>query len=190
MSDTIGMDALRQDLMLDEGTQLFPYIDTAGNTTIGVGRNLSGHGISFAEANTMLDNDIADAIHGLDATLAWWRGLPAQQQRVMVNLCFNMGIGTLRGFPKFLAAMHDRDWPQAQAELKNSLWFTEVGQRGPRMLERLGEPAAVPPPAIVIAASAVSRAAGNDPKVCQAFEAALSACGYLYNINTDSWFKR
>ena len=135
--DTFGLDLLSQELTLDEKLCLKPYCDTEGKVTIGVGRNLTDDGISYAEAATMLANDIHEATADLDRQMAWWRGLPPAQQRVMANLSFNMGIERLTGFVKFLAAMRKQDWVTAQAELRDSKWFGQVGERGPRMLARL-----------------------------------------------------
>lgn len=48
-------------LVRDEGLRLHPYIDSVGKLTIGVGRNLTDMGISQAETEMLLSNDIANA---------------------------------------------------------------------------------------------------------------------------------
>lgn len=140
ISDTFNLDDLSSELRTDEGVRLFPYIDTTGKVTIGVGRNLTSVGISADEANALFLNDIERAVASLDVDTPWWRQLPQPQQRVMINLAFNMGINHLLGFVHFLAAMQAHNWTSAAIELRNSLWFTQVGNRGPRMLARLGTP--------------------------------------------------
>lgn len=136
-STTLDRNALQSDLETDEGTRLMPYRDTRGNITIGTGRNLSGIGISKAENDFMLQNDMDIAINAAFGAFPWLASLPEGRQRVIVNLTFNMGLADLRGFPKFLKAMSECNWPQAAAELTNSLWFNEVGERGPRMVKRI-----------------------------------------------------
>ena len=103
------------------------YRDSVGILTIGVGRNLEDRGISASEARMLLDNDIDDCINAL-ATFPWFPDLDPVRQRVFVDLCF-MGIGRLRGFSKMLAATAARDWPTAAAELLDSKYATQVGQR-------------------------------------------------------------
>lgn len=139
MIDNFGMPALCEEITQDEGRTLYPYFDTAlpPRISIGVGRNLSDRGISADECTMLLRNDIALVIAQLDHSLTWWRDMPPRIQRVLINLGFNMGVPTLLHFPKMLAAMQRQDWPAACAELRDSRWWYEVGERGPRMVARI-----------------------------------------------------
>lgn len=134
-----GQEQLVADLSLDEGTVLKPYKDTVGKITIGTGRNLTDRGISADEAGVMLLNDIALVAMQLDAAEPWWRTLPAPQQRVMLNLGFNMGVPTLQTFHQFLDFMQKQDWRGAAIDLEGTAWYGQIGQRGPRMVQRLLE---------------------------------------------------
>lgn len=130
-------DALRRQLARHEGVRLKPYVDTVGKVTIGVGRNLTDVGISDAEARYLLDNDINTAINAL-VVFPWFPNLDPVRQRAFVDLCFNMGLPRLRGFPKMLAAAARADWPVVAAELRASKYAHQVGARAvtiARMLE-------------------------------------------------------
>jgi lysozyme len=144
MTDTFDLPALTAELSLDEGRVFFPYTDTQGYTSIGIGRNLSARGLSWAEIDMLFTNDVRDCCASLDAHTPWWRTLAPGRQRVMINLCFNLGWGSLAQFHHFLAAMKAGDWPAAAAELENSRWYVQVHGRGPRMVARLlaADPAA------------------------------------------------
>jgi lysozyme len=135
--DTYDGAQLLAELTEDEGKRVHGYVDTRGNITVGIGRNLTGSCLSDDEIMLLYDNDVAAAAGALDFSAPWWRSLPANAQRVMVNLCFNMGWATLSGFHLFLHAMQTGDWAGAAAQLKNSAWWAEVGERGPRMVARL-----------------------------------------------------
>lgn len=137
MADSFDRVQLRAEISTDEGRKLRVYFDSRQIPSIGVGRNLRDVGISDAECDMLLDHDIDRTIAELDANAAWWRRLPAAQARVMVNLCFNMGWGGLAGFRHFLAAMQIGEWQNAADALQDSLWWHQVGERGPRMVERL-----------------------------------------------------
>jgi GH24 family phage-related lysozyme (muramidase) len=137
VTDTFDAAALRAALTLDEGRKAFPYSDSRGFLSIGIGRNLTGVGLSGAEIDYLFGNDVAEACAVLDAKIPWWRALPPAQQRVMINLCFNMGWTTFSGFGRFLAAMQAQSWARAAGELADSLWYRQVGTRGPRMIARL-----------------------------------------------------
>jgi lysozyme len=127
----------RDDLRLDEGRRLKAYRDSMGITTIGYGRNLETNGISDAEAELLLTNDMTRAAADLDRLLGWWRAKPPRVQRVLWNLCFNMGIVKLLTFSTFLLLLKSDDIDGASDDLERTLWFKQVGQRGPRMVQRL-----------------------------------------------------
>lgn len=120
-------------LRRDEGCRLSPYTDSTGNLTIGVGRNLTGTGITAEEAEYLLGNDIYRAIAGIAKFLPWADTLDDARYGCLVNMTFNLGIGGLMNFEHFLAAMKDRDWPTAAKEMLDSKWAGQVGLRANRL---------------------------------------------------------
>jgi lysozyme len=147
MSDTFDLDETQRELTQDEGRRAYPYTDTKGYLSIGVGRNLTGRGLSADEIDLMLANDIADAAAIMDHNIPWWRNLPPAQQRVMINLCF-MGWGSFSQFVHFFTAMKSGNRLVAADEIKNSRWYQQVGDRGPRVVARLLAPDGAPPDAV------------------------------------------
>ena len=124
--------ALIADLRRDEGVRSFPYTDTTGNITIGVGRNLSADGICAAELDAMLDRDIDMAQSYLDTTHAWWSKLDDVRQCAMMNMAFNLR-NRLSEFVNFLAAMQAGEWAEAVVQMRNSTWAKQVGARATRL---------------------------------------------------------
>lgn len=123
---------LMAELTRDEGRRLKPYVDTVGKTTIGVGRNLTDVGISDAECDTLLSNDIDRTVAWLDRNLPWWRQLDPVRQRVVVNMAFNMQGGLLT-FTNTLAAMKRGDYAAAADGMLASKWAGQVGARATRL---------------------------------------------------------
>jgi len=121
------------ELERDEGRRLKPYTDTSGKITIGVGRNLTDVGISDADCDRMLDEDIAAAEAGLDRALPWWRKIGDVRQRVLINMAFNLGLTTLLTFHATLGAMEEGRWAAAAAGMRASLWARQVGARAERL---------------------------------------------------------
>lgn len=119
-------------LRLNEDVKLKPYRCAAGKLTIGVGRNLDDVGISEAESEMLLANDIARVQAELHTLAPWAAHLDAVRHAVLVDMCFNLGAAGLAKFRRFLAAMERADWPDAATELRNSKWWHQVGDRGPR----------------------------------------------------------
>lgn len=128
------------ELSRDEGRKLKPYLDTVGKTTIGVGRNLSDVGISDAECDVMLSNDIDRTVTWLDRNLPWWSQLDPVRQRVVVNMAFNMGGGLLT-FVNTLGAMQRGAYDAAADGMLDSKWARQVSARAQRLAQmmRTGE---------------------------------------------------
>jgi lysozyme len=124
---------LYNQLVLNEGKKNKPYEDTVGKTTIGIGRNLDDVGLSEDEIQYLWMNDIKRVEGDLDKHLSWWRGLDVIRQRVMIDLCFNMGIGNeqhgLRSFRNTLEAVRTGHYREAAAGLLSSKWAKQVKGR-------------------------------------------------------------
>jgi lysozyme len=139
---------LRKELKVSEGTgpvkkgRMFPYRDTKGYLTIGVGRNLDAKGISPEEADHLLDNDITEAEDALARALPWVKDLDDARRRVLVDMAFNMGVGDLKGgllsFKHTLEAIRTHQWEKAAAGMEASKWYRDVGpRRADPLIERI-----------------------------------------------------
>lgn len=124
---------LRATLADAEGECLALYKDTTDNWTIGIGHNLSSKGISQGVLETMFAEDVRDAQVLLTKLVPDWRTLNEPRQNALVELAFNMG-GKLAGFAHMLMAVNSGAWDRAADELQDSLWFRQVGRRGPRLV--------------------------------------------------------
>jgi lysozyme len=130
---------------LGEGLQLKAYPDpVSGGSpwTIGYGHTAPDIGpkicCTAARAETWLMSDLADAINALDARLSWWRELPIDGQRVLAEMAFNLGIGGLLGFHRFLTDLEARRFTAAAADMLQSLWAGQVKSRAQRLSDRIG----------------------------------------------------
>lgn len=112
-----------------EGLRLKPYRCTAGKLTIGYGRNLEDNGITEEEAHFLLMNDLKKSWDECCKAFSWISKMDKIRQGVIVELCFNMGLGRLKGFKKMLAACERGDYETASVEMLDSLWARQVGQR-------------------------------------------------------------
>lgn len=138
MIPTEAREHIRRHLVADEGVRLFPYKDTVGKLTIGVGRNLDDVGISAMEAYDLLDHDIDKAVHGLVNRYPWFVDLYPVRQAVLVNLAFNLGGAGLAKFVNTLAAVERGDYDAAARGLRMSLWFRQVQpSRSSRLIQML-----------------------------------------------------
>lgn len=125
--------AMTRQLRLHEGERLKPYRCTAGKLTIGVGRNLEDRGITAQESAMLLANDIAREERALFEALPWVSGLDEVRQRVLLDMAFNMGMGSLLQFKLTLGAIQAGQYEQASKMMLDSRWAKQVGQRAERL---------------------------------------------------------
>lgn len=133
-------DKMIAELNRDEGRVPYAYLDSLGFTTIGVGRLIDkrkGGRLRDNEIDFLLTNDIKEVEEQLDGALPWWRGLSENRQRVMVNMCFNLGLPGLLGFTNTLAAIKRGDYAAASRGMLDSKWATQVGARALRLADMM-----------------------------------------------------
>jgi lysozyme len=135
---------LVEDLKADEGLRLRAYPDPltkASPWTIGYGHcGLDVHpGLEWTQdhAEQTLKADIAKACGELDRALPWWRSLNDARQDCLVQLAFNMGIGTLLEFKNTLAAIKRGSYATAAENLRVSKWASQVHGRAARIADQM-----------------------------------------------------
>jgi len=126
------IDDLKEMLIKNEGMVLHPYQCTSDKTTIGCGRNLTDNGISSAEAEMLLANDMDGVFNDLNRNIPFWQSLPYNIRLVLADMCFNLGIKRLCKFSKMLEALEERDYELAGEELLDSTYAVQVKKRADR----------------------------------------------------------
>lgn len=133
-----------------EGKKPMVYLDSKGIPTIGVGFNLtrgdahaklkevganpakikSGKAsLSDAQIKALLVDDLEQAKQNAQALVKNWQKTPPKVQGVLVEMTFNLGKRGLSEFKKFLSHIENGRYQQASAEMLNSTWAKQVGNR-------------------------------------------------------------
>lgn len=126
MTDVIHI--AKASLRAHEGLRLHPYQCTAGKWTIAYGRNLEDRGITSEEAEYLLDNDVAHALQDC-ATFGYWNDLSDRRQAALIDMRFCLGPGGYREFKKMHAALYSRDYAEAAAQILDSAFAAQTGNR-------------------------------------------------------------
>lgn len=93
------------------------------------GDTITQHEASLRLVEEMLrHNDI------VAAKLPWLSSLDPARRRVVQNMHYNMGWGTLSGFKNTLPAIQRGDYRAAAAGMESSLWASQVGDRAKRLV--------------------------------------------------------
>ena len=123
-------------LKRDEGVRLFPYKDTVGKWTIGVGRNLDDVGLSMDEVEYLLSNDLKRT--EMEARkFDWYAGLDEVRQAVVLSMIFNLGPTRFRGFANTIKSIAAGNYADAARRMLQSKWATQVGDRAVRLAKMM-----------------------------------------------------
>ena len=148
----MNYDLLEADLKCDEGSRDRRYQDTVGKWTIGYGHNIdddphypytiADEPLTEEQKVSLLRRDMAAAVAALDEYANWWRAMEEPRQRVLANMCFQLGWGSLRQFTNTLNAMHFSDYAAAAAGMRASKWYTQTPNRAERLARIMNQGAA------------------------------------------------
>lgn len=141
----MDIDLMLAELRQDEGVRYVPYLDSRGIPSCGVGHNLRVHplpaGWAFPlndiQVDQLLTGDLSDTFSQLDHFVPWWRTLDEVRQRVVANMAFNVGIAGFLEFRQAISAMSAGNYLAASVDMKNSVWYTQVGVRAARLCQAM-----------------------------------------------------
>lgn len=133
---TMGVDQIKR----HEGLVLHAYKDSLGYLTIGYGRlvDKAKHGgISEAEAEYLLQNDVSSVLSVLHRNITFFDSLCIPRQAVLLNMAFQMGITGLLKFKKTLSLIEMGDFDGAADGMLKSLWAKQTPNRAAEMAEQM-----------------------------------------------------
>ena len=128
MADTIDARILARCRSLEDYRRL-AYRCPAGKLTIGYGRNLEDNGVTEAEADYLLVNDVVRVTRALKKMLPVWSGLSPARQAALVDMGFQLGVDGLMGFQRMLACLQAGDFDGAAREVMDSHYGREFVRR-------------------------------------------------------------
>lgn len=127
---------LIESVKLHEGLRLKAYQDTEGVWTIGYGRNLQELEISKEQAEAWLIQDLLQAAVQV-RRFKEYNDLSENRKNVLIEMCYNLGPNRLSGFKKMFEALGEGDYDKAAAEMLDSKWAKQVGNRAIRLANRM-----------------------------------------------------
>jgi lysozyme len=121
---------MASDLRIEEGEvksggKHVAYKDHLGYLTLGIGRLIDarkGGGLTDAEAEYLLRNDIERINAELIKRLPCYLRLSDVRQRAILNMAFQLGVDGVLKFKKMIAALSVGAYAQAEIEALDSKW--------------------------------------------------------------------
>ena len=123
------------DLKQEEGFRSHYYKDSRGFLTIGYGYNLD-KGMSEKVASALLELMVEEKVIELKAAIPFWNTLSQERKDVFVDMAYNMGTSGLLKFKNMLKAAEQGDIESVCNEMKNSAWYSQVGNRAVKLVEK------------------------------------------------------
>ena len=131
-----------------EGFMEFPYYCPANFLTQGYGRNLEVHPLSEEEkAELASDGSVSEEVaerwaikelyeceEKLNSNIIYQKQSDVRKA-VLLDMCFNIGYTGLMKFKKMWFALGNKDYAEASRQMKDSAWYTQVGNRSKRNVE-------------------------------------------------------
>lgn len=126
--------ALRDQIIKDEGWKNNLYHDSLGVATWGVGFNVA-NGWTDEEINFSLDVRLKAHMAELFQALPWAEFLDEVRRNALINMAYNLGVPGLLKFQTLLGALQAQDWAKAKWSCLNSLWHSQVPARSSRIAD-------------------------------------------------------
>ncbi len=126
-------DVAKKLISQQEGRKSFPYTDTTGHLTIGIGRNLTTKGLSSDEIDYLFQNDINEVIQEITKIYSGFQSLSEARQAVLCSMAINMGIGGVMSFRQMFLSLENQNYKGAAEAMLNSLWARQVPSRAQQL---------------------------------------------------------
>lgn len=144
----MNIELCKQEIKRHEGEVLNIYEDSLGYKTLGVGHLCQPEDPEYDWAvGTSVSQEVVDMYyeddfdkHYMEAIHVFgshedWNELPEVIQRVLVNMCFNLGGSRLSKFRNMLKACRNHDWKEMAVQMEDSRWYGQVGRRSKELQE-------------------------------------------------------
>lgn len=142
---------LKEMLIKHEGKRYKPYRCTKGKRTIGIGHNIDANGLpadiqAYLTQYGCITDTMVDILYEFDVKAAiddclrlypGFEGFTHARKKALIDFLFNLGYDRARKFKNANAAINEERWQAAGENMKQSLWFTQVGDRAKEIIELL-----------------------------------------------------
>jgi lysozyme len=133
--ETMDREKYIQMLKSDEGYRDHVYLDTVGVPTCGWGHALH---VGSPVSRQICELFLAADLERVDKDYAFMRmNLDPVREAVVKCMLFQMGLGGVQRFTRFLKAVDRQDFPAAALEMLNSRWAEQTPNRARRLADMM-----------------------------------------------------
>ena len=144
----MNLDELREEIAADEGVKYEVYRDHIGYKTLGIGHlciagvdpeydMVVGTPVSVERVNELFEKDIKRTISDCKIVHDDFDDLPDEAQKILANMCFQMGLGRFMKFHLTHALVKKRFWDGVSREMLDSRWAEQTPNRAQQLSQRM-----------------------------------------------------
>lgn len=119
---------IRGALIEHEGYKRGLYVDTLGNSTIGIGYNITDRGLPDWCIDKLFIDDAVEHHSALSRDFHWFDSLSDNRKIALIDMCF-MGYKKFLEFKNMLSALNIKCYNTAASEIVNSEWAKQVQKK-------------------------------------------------------------
>jgi len=143
----MNLDELREEISADEGVILETYLCSLSHKTVGIGHLCLegeaeydlplGTAVSQSRVNGLFEMDIYRTIEDCRSIYENFDEKPDELQRILANMCFQLGKTRLLKFLRTNALINIGDYQSASIEMLDSRWAEQTPNRAHRLSQRM-----------------------------------------------------
>lgn len=133
----MSLEGLKIRIKIHEGFRDTVYEDSLGKATIGY-----GHLVTYKDKfepdrkypkemlDELFEQDFQEAVNNADYFIKSHElQICDIARQVLIEMCFQLGIGTLNKFKNMIKALQEKDYKTAGDEMINSRWYKQTKER-------------------------------------------------------------
>ena len=127
------MKNLIENIKESEGFVKHVYDDSLGIPTIGYGFAIKDLDLDEDIASEILSRKVSKLINDVDSKFDWFNEANDEIKEVVVEMCYQLGVGGFSKFKKTISYFANKDYIKASVEMLDSKWATQTPNRANKL---------------------------------------------------------
>ena len=122
-----------------EGYVGIVYKDSLGIDTIGYGFTIKDLELDEDICEIILERKLKELETRVNLKFKWFIYMPQEIKDVVMEMCYQLGVGGVSKFKKTIAYLQNKQWEEASVEMLDSLWAKQTPNRAKELSNRVKE---------------------------------------------------
>ena len=131
--------SLIESIKQHEGYVGVVYKDSLGIDTIGYGFAIKDLELDVDICDIILERKLKELETRVNLKFKWFIYMPQEIKDVVMEMCYQLGVGGVSKFKKTIAYLQNKQWEEASVEMLDSLWAKQTPNRAKELSNRVKE---------------------------------------------------